>query len=106
LSLLNAFKMVWVAVPRRRRGFIGGNGGAVLGEDCADPGGRPTSGTFDVDETNVGSEICFLFTGRLRREPLPGPRWGIACELLATDAREVDERSGGISVKGGVALAE
>jgi hypothetical protein len=78
LSLLNAFRMVCVAVPRRRRGFMGGKGGAVLGEDWADPGGRPMRGTFDVDETKVGSEICFLLTVRLRREPLPVPRSGIA----------------------------
>ena len=94
-----------MAVPRRRRGFIGGTGGAPLGEGSADPGGRPTRGTFDVDETNVGSDICFLFTGRFRREPCPRPRWGI-CGPLDEEARDVDELSDGISFSGGVALAE
>lgn len=83
---------------------MGGRGGADPGDWLA-PGGRPTRGTFEVDETKVGSEICFLFTGRLRREPDPGPRWGIVEALLAAEAREVDEASGATSFRGGVALA-
>lgn len=105
LSILNAPKMVWVAVPRRRRGFIGGTGGALTGEGSADPGGRPTRGTLAVDERKVGSEISLLFTGRLVRDADPKARWEF-CEPLDEEARDVDEPSVGISFSGGVALAE
>jgi hypothetical protein len=61
---------------------------------------------LDVEETNVGSEICFLFTGRFRREVCPGARWGVAWKELAAEARDGDEASAGTSFKGGVAFAE
>jgi hypothetical protein len=61
---------------------------------------------LDVEETNVGSEICFLFTGRLRREVCPGARWGVVWKELAAEARDVDEASAGTSFRGGVAFAE
>jgi hypothetical protein len=97
-------RIVWV--PRRRRGFIGGRGGAPFGGETP-PGGRPTVGTFDVDETKVGSEISFLLIGRFWSMAWPGARWGRALALLAAAAaRVVEDWSEGTSFSGGVALAE
>ena len=98
--------MVWVVVWRRRRGFIGGTGGASAPLLSAAPGGSPTVGTFDVVDTNVGSDICNLLTGRFWRMVWPGARCGIPLlegGLLENGARDF---SGGSSYSGGVALAE
>lgn len=91
-----ADRMVWV--PRRRRGFIGGNGGVV-------PAGIPTVGTFDVQDTKVGSEISFLLMGRFCSMLWPDARGGGAWAPPTTEAGLADG-DGGISFNGGVALAE
>lgn len=121
---LKAPRMVWVVVPRRRRGLIGGTGmlgmvgenwdfsgeGSLPFERDA-PGGRPTVLTEEVEERRVGSEMRFLFTERLREASdleewvvgkadcwgVPGP-WG--------GRREVGVPAGDVSKSGGVEWAE
>lgn len=71
------------------------------------PGGRPTSGTLDVEETKVGSEILVLSIVFLCRLALPGALcgtvWFPAALIVMAGA---GDGSGEISYKGGVALAE
>lgn len=79
LSFLKAPRMVWVVVCRRRRGFIGGRGGVSMPLLRLAPGGRPTVGTFDVQEMNVGSEILVLSIERFWRPVCTAARWGKDC---------------------------
>lgn len=103
-SCLKAPRMVWVVVCRRRRGFIGGRGGVSMPLLRLAPGGRPTVGTFDVQEMKVGSEILVLSMERFWRVVCPVARWGrdCACWIAAAVAAE----SPAMSYNGGVALAE